>query len=338
MGTLFVFREIDVPNPLRIVLRDDDAPYGKAEETAAFTTGGTLMHKRRKLPGRRGALFHVQAVDDEPLEITGAFRDHRMGQGHADDIRRRIEQVRERANLLRITWDGHTWTGLLTSARFGQEDRGHVTYELKFDLAAPGAPERTQRVEQRADSDAVDRALTEFRRLRSLEAVQRRDAFQTFNEVMNAVEGGLDTFSDALRRVEANAALVSRQVRRVTSLGLQVQQRVAAARRMLLNMTREAARIGGQVEDAVTWDNYVGGINDGLLDAASTCRNAVEQQRRRLRQTTRLYRVKVGDTLESIAASQLGDAARAGDLGLTPSQVVVGAIVRIPANAGEVRS
>lgn len=334
MGTLFVFREIDVPDPLRVALAGDDAPYGKAEEQAAFTTGGALLHKRRKLPGRRGALFHVQAADDEPLEITGAFRDFRMGQGHADAMRRKINRIRERANLLRVTWDGQSWTALLTSAKFGQEDRGHVTYELRFDIAQPDGTSSGVPEQRRADADTVDRILADLRARRAVQQAQRADALNTLNAVMNAVESAIDAFSTALRQVEQVNDIVSRQVRRVTSLGLQAQQKCADARRTLRGMQRAAVLLRDQAQDAVAWDNYVGGLNDGLHAAAATCRDAVEQQRKRERQASRLYRVKPGDTLERIAQAMLGDAGRAGDLGLTPAQLVPGVVVRIPALNG----
>lgn len=334
MGTLFVFRELNVPDALRVALADDDAPYGKAEEQAAFVTGGALIHKRRKLPGRRGALFHVQAVDDEPLEVQGAFRDHRMGRNHADDMRKRINRIRERANLLRVSWDGQSWTALLTSAKFGQEDRGHVTYELRFDIAQPDDVPTRAPEQRRADSDTVDRILADLRARRARMAPRSADLLNTLNNVMSGVENALDTFSTTLRQVEQTTGTVSRQVRRVTSLGFQVQQRCADARRTLRTMERRALQLRDQVQDAVAWENYIGGLNDGLHNAAATCRDAVEQQRKRDRQATRLYRVKPGDTLERIAQSMLGDAGRAGDLGLTAGQVIPGAVVRIPATNG----
>lgn len=330
MGLLFVFREIDVPDPLRVTLSEDDAPYGKAEEQAAFTTGGALLHKRRKLPGRRGALFHVQAVDDEPLEINGAFRDFRMGRGHADDMRKRIERIKERANLLRVSWDGMSWTALLTSAKFGQEDRGHVTYELKFDIAQPDTAPTATVERRRADADMIDRILADFRARRAVTVAARGGFLATLNALLNRVDAAFDAFGGALRRAEQIGNLASRQVRRVTSLGLQVQQQCQQVRALLRRTAEQAAVIGGQLEDTIAWDNYTQGLHGALGSVTSATRDAVEQQRKAAQRGTRLVRVRPNDTLESIAQRLLNDPGRASELGLAPAQLVPGAIVRVP--------
>jgi nucleoid-associated protein YgaU len=54
------------------------------------------------------------------------------------------------------------------------------------------------------------------------------------------------------------------------------------------------------------------------------------EARSRMQRAVRLYRVRPGDTLEAIARSELGDASRAGDLGLSPQDLVPGALIRIP--------
>jgi hypothetical protein len=52
--------------------------------------------------------------------------------------------------------------------------------------------------------------------------------------------------------------------------------------------------------------------------------------RRRMLKADRLYLVKTGDTLESIAMARLGSPGRAGDLGIQPQALLPGKFIRIP--------
>lgn len=330
MTSAFIFKEYDLPDAMRVELRDDDAPYGRPQEVAGFETGGEVEKKRVKLPGRREPLYHVLASDDRPLVIKGAFRDYRMGSGHAKEMKKRIELMRGRANLLRLVWDGDQWTGLMVETLFGEEGPGHITYELHFDIALPpdvGAA-RPQ-PPRRGDSSSLDAILAQLR-ARPPAPVTARGLLAGINRAMTAVEGAMEGLADAQRSLENTRDNVTRQVRRVTSLGAQVQQLTQQARRSLDDTVSQAKGFYQSAKDTVEWDRYSKGLFGNLQETAYGARDANQSARSRLVTTERLYRVKPGDTLESIAREQLGDAGRAGELGLTAAQLTVGRVLRIP--------
>lgn len=329
-----IFKEFDIPGPLRCDLRDDDAPYAHVQEEAGFTDGGELSMKRIVLPGRRAPLYHVMRADDRPLVFRGAFRDYRMGAGHAKAMRNLIERMRERANLLRLAYDGMQWTVLLKETSFGEEGPGHITYELTFDVGLPpdvgGATPPARRA---GTSDALDRVLANLR-ARPPAPPQARGFLAAFNRVMRAVEGALERLTDAQRALENYRDNALRQVRRVTSLGAQVQEQTQNARRMMTDNENAAKALFTSVKDTVVWDRFKAGLFTDLRVVDTVARDATETARRRQYAPARLYRVKPGDTLESIARDQLCDASRAEELGVSAAQLYTGMILRIPAAAG----
>jgi response regulator of citrate/malate metabolism len=65
-------------------------------------------------------------------------------------------------------------------------------------------------------------------------------------------------------------------------------------------------------------------------EIADVMRQVQATARRRLQKADRLYMVKTGDTLESIALARLGSIARASEFGLLPQQLLPGRFIRIP--------
>lgn len=333
MSTTFSFREYDVPDPLRVELSEDDAPHGRPYESAGFSSGGPVRKKKVELPGRREPLYHGFKASDRPLVVSGSLRDVRMGQGHAKALRALIERVRERFNLLRITWDAEQWTGVLDETEFGHEGPGHLTYALTFDIALPpGTVGPTPAPRRRGTSDALDRVLLQLR-ARPVPPTDVGGLLDTLARGMAAVEDGLGAMGDAVRDLEARRDNLARQVRRVTTLGAQVQQQAQAVERVVRATTAEAAGAVGRVQDTVAWARWCYDRNEELREVRGSARAAMEEARVRERATERLYRVRPGDTPESIAQEQLGDASRAGDLGLTPADLTPGRVLRLPAPA-----
>jgi hypothetical protein len=332
----FIFKEFDVPNPLRVELRDDDLPEAWPHEQVGFSTGGDVVHKRHKLHGRRSPLFHVFHVDDEPIEVRGRFVDYKMGQGHAVAMRARIEAMRARANLLRVVWNGAVHTALLARAVFGEEGLGCITYELKFEIAIPdgvGDPAAQQgaqggaRPNATADTIAAARAYLAARRATPAAA---GNLLRSVNAALTAVEGAMDSLGDAMRLMEAQRDRVFRQVRRVTTLGVRVQQLAQQARRAVGACQEHMRVVSEQVLATGREDNWCFDTQARLRAAAQAARSANEAARRTAAAGTTLYRVKPGDTLESIARERLGDAGRAGEIPLGAADVTPGRVVRLP--------
>jgi hypothetical protein len=327
----FTIRELDVPDAMRVELAADDAPEGFPDEEAAFTTGGDVQHKAHRLHGRRSPLVHVFTVEDEPLEIKGRFVDYKMGRGHADAMRDKIERMRARANTLRITWGSKVWRGLLIGTRFPEEGYGYIGYELKFlVIDAPevsAAPPQASAPPASADTLAAARAYLAGR-------ARPPRMPSTFLDKLNAVLDGADSAVNAmesgLRELETQRNNVLRRVRRVTSLGTRAQVACAEAREMIRDTERQVRGIAGNVTAFADLAAWVHDTDARYLGTKAAVRAAMVAARSELNAGTRLYRVRPGDTPELIARRMLHDAGRAGELGLVPGELVAGRVIRVP--------
>lgn len=343
MSSAFVFEEFDVPDPMRVELRADDMPEGFPEDAAGFEMGGELLRKRVKLPGRREPTYHVMNVDDEPLVVKGKLTDYRMGEGHARGVRNAIETMRARANLLHITWADEQWTGLLVKALFGVQGEGHITYELTFDVAvSPDADVTILEGEPLPDSDAVDRVLAQIRARPAVPPAMPPTLAQRFGAAMAAVEGGMAKLEDGMRKLEVVRDNVVGAANRVLAIGARVQQDVRAAQDIVTGTSNSLRDIAASPLGVYEWARTTPDVMTqwatiqaqhwaSLQDAAGTARGCCAAAHKRKFGATQLYRVKTGDTADSIARMKLGDAGRAGEL--SGVRLVPGKLVRLPSAA-----
>jgi hypothetical protein len=332
MSDVFTFKEIDVPGPLKVELRSYDAPFGRPHTLAAFESGGEVKRTKTELPGRTEPVFQVRVANSQrDLEVSGAFRDFRMGAGHARAMRDAVERLRLRANLLQITWGDDTWKGLLVETKYGHEGVGHLPYTLRFEIASgPGSETAVQPVARRGGADALDAVLAQLRARRAPPAALERNFLDAFNAVMSSIDSGMEAVSDAARTGEEFANRANRAARRITSLATQVQGKVAELDSMMGGLRASAMstlRQAASVADVDAWRFSILGLGGDLKTAL---RETKAEERRREREGTKLYVVKPGDTLESIARSALGDAGRAGSLGYQPRDLIPGRLIRVP--------
>src|SRR5262245_20561896 len=106
----------DVAGGLVIELKGDDLPYGRMRELVAFESGGEvkIADNGIYMPGNTRPVLQVMQITQRPMVLKGAFRDHLFGVvGHARSMRARFEQLRYRANPVRITWESDERYGLL---------------------------------------------------------------------------------------------------------------------------------------------------------------------------------------------------------------------------------
>ena len=115
-----------------------------------------------------------------------------------------------------------------------------------------------------------------------------------------------------------------------TVVHARVQQVAAALTRTLRATTAQTAGVVRGTADVVQWHVYSAATFEVLRATRATARAAAESARAPARATSTLYRVRPGDTLESIARTELGDAGRAEELGVPPSALVPGRILRLP--------
>lgn len=338
-----VLVERDVPNPLRFEFAGTDLPFGRARTFAAFESGGKLIKERIDPPGSgNNPVFHVLVAPDRPVTIKGAFRDSQHAAvGHARDARDALMLLYRRSNLLDWTWGEERKIVLLDEPKFGEESPGDITYELTFEVANGGGPEgfvasdraRTERAPApdpmpliRAEL-AARRAELESLRMRSV----ARAAVLAIRQALDAADAACAAFqtaNDALAFLDPRGGLAAAG----RALGLSRGAQIALDEARGAYAQRRAADVVPSGDPALTvqwWQAQTAGETT-CRTAHDTIRSARASVLTRLRSASRLYRVAEGDTLESIALSQLGSSARANELGIRQDQLVPGTYIRIP--------
>jgi nucleoid-associated protein YgaU len=342
MPAPFVIEEHEVPDAIRVELAGVDLPYGSEGGPAAFEMGGDLVRDRIDLPGRPRPILHILVAPDRPLSIRGAFKDWLHARaGYAREKRDQLLEIYRRANVLALSWDGDAWLGVLDKPKFGVESAGSITYELQFEIletyGVPSIPAAATPSAPTSGAMAALRATVEARRARIAAQRLRRATRQAILTALDLATNAASRVEDAIRVVEGMAGTALQRfgsgLRRVISTARIAQDLVGAARSLIRTAVaqtevtvRTAAAIG-------SWWTEQAAVDIDLLSLLDGLRSVRAAARARLRASTRLYQVRPGDTLESIARQQLGDASRASELGVRSDQLTPGRLLRLPAAA-----
>ena len=347
--TAVVIEEVGVTDPIKITLTGDDLPKGGQRDEALWQEGGDVKvgsdPKGVWLPGRKKPIFFALYADETQRKIKGRLGDHFHGvDGYADGIKNQCERLRKRMNIVRVTWAGREFRGMLVNATWDIEGPHDLTYELTFsvgEVAEGGSPERLRAKDPNdtADSNMVTqlRADLEARRaevlalsLQQQVVVQLTTAFTQLDSVMADAES-------ALRIVEAGtlgkANRIMQSINRAISSAGAVQD--------------QAKRLADYFKDKSPSDlldasavNKLGAsmrteaVSRDTVEATKAIRDAMRsarvQQTALLRKSSRIYVVQEGDTAATIAQMVLGNRARAEELGVTQRDLVPGRKLRLP--------
>jgi len=344
-----VIEEINVPDPLRVELRDDDLPHGEQRELSAWEEGGELKLAEDEGTyllgtglGSGDPIYHVLSHKFHPRVMRGHLRDHLWGEpGHADSIIAQLEQLKLRASQVRVTWRRTGFTGLLKGTKFGREDEGQFAYELTFLVAMVDGLDDAVFVEPPyadAGVDLVEELRTELATVRA-----EQEALRLRVEARAALVSAWTQLESALTDTATAAATLDSQATPSGQRGLQSVQRVATTAQTAGQLARALAALSQSLPANVaiygTGSFELSGWAESQASTVASCRRArdimgevTRQARDRIAQASRLYRVQPGDTLDSVALSVYGSRGRALDLGLTQAQITEreGRVIRVP--------
>ena len=343
----FVIEE-SITGGRRVDLTGSDRPQGKPREKPLFSSGGPVEHQEVYLPGRKLPIYQMQQGRQRPLVITGAFRDHQfvkdggpVGTMHARAMRDSIEEIKDRMNPLRLTWGGETRTGVLTETNFGEESDHQITYELTFKIArgpttrTPDAQRATSTSQQDA-SDVIAQMREQLAARRSQVAALRQQQLTIARaaEMENSIDAADTAFATAQSNaivLEASAVAVTPAATTRAIAAMQVAQQACTATKVVVLAVPPSQAFTRPTSDGVSayWQAQYGTASD-LDVAAGQLQQLATAARARVTQAVRVYVVRPGDTLESIARQTLGDASRGGDLGVRADQLAPGLVIRIP--------
>jgi len=338
MPTQIVIEEIEVPNPRRIVLESYDLPHGRPRVEAAFESGGETQRKRFDLPvapGQSRTIMHIGASpDSKPFVLKGAWRDHHSGRsGHARLMRDRFEELRRRANQVRVQWAGDTRTCMLVETVFGEEGEHDITFELHFEVLL-GVRNDATRADAPAPSATTTTATTREQLGRQRDRMNRLQAragalTQAQNAIGNAM-GRLAEVERAAGEVERQTRVVGAQIRRVLSLASGAQRMMLQAQGAVRALRSETVLAVRDATNTLEFWRTQTETLAAITSVINALRDLIASFRTRVRRNVRLYMVRAGDTLESIALRTLGSAARANELGVRADDLRPGYVIRLP--------
>lgn len=332
MTTPVILEEVSAA-PLRLVLDGPDLPFSKPREHAAWDSGGEHRHTRVDLDGATEPFVQQHGATERDLVLSGAFRDHQHARpGHARAQRDLAERIRVRGRQLRVTWEGDERLCLLTATSFGEESRSEITYQLTLLVLRAPARARAAQTRPSIGSDRLARSGARVApRATELEHLPvRRSALDQLRAALTNVSAAMTRAQNAVRDVEAGVRQAATYARRAVGVVQSAQQTIREAVAVVRSAQSEAVLLSQQAGSVVEWFRWQFGTLAILDELGADLWQSTRDLRSRLTAATRLYTVREGDTLESIARTQLGSAARAGELGVRADQLVPGLVIRIP--------
>lgn len=351
----FVFKEdISSLTAITVTLDDTDMPFGRPREVTAFQSGGKIDIAQGGIynPGSDRVILQMMAVRENRLVVRGHFRDRiRAGAqkqtnnspepNHARYMRDLIERVKRRANKLKISWNGDERSGVLEETSFNEEGPHDIAYTLTFFIATPptGSQEDTRNLAQPTPSIEDLRsqmaAAHAQQQADMLELATNAAAVAGLSNALGFVANAIDALGVLTTTIERQVLATPQQVavaaNNVNSSAQSVQTQIQAINDAgYEGIPPDQAMVNQNVDEYMRWWVWYSNTQVQLDQEMDAMRQIRLQAMQQVRKTTRLYRVLDGDTLESIALSQLGSKARASDLGTRQDRLVPGTYIRIP--------
>ena len=339
----FVIKETVGQNRVTVTLDNHDSPFGAPRKHEIFALGGENERHLIRLDGRQTPIIHTRYTMWEPAVVKGHLRDHFTAgettndRGTGQEIVQKLSQSLENQRLCEITIGPWTWRVFPKKFRLPVEGLNDFTYELTFDVlirpgyTAPRPPDDDGIFQFPFDITAEIQAILAADRI----ALVTQQIIVTSMVLLLASYAAVDNaLSDTMAAAQAfeNAP---------TNATAEARQMGSKAHQAKVQCDLLGAMLDSADPATVLTTTEAAGVASFQAQCYSASLNVAECKKRmrglqytankRVRSTTTIYKVGPGDTLDSIATSQLGSAGRAGDLGLREQDLVSGKLIRIPA-------
>lgn len=317
-GNAFTIEEVESADggaPVRVVLKGRDAPLGGRGSGGAFDLAPEVRQSAFYYPGQNTPSRQVMGVKYDPLVIRGNLQDRGVP-GRARELAERLESLALRGRRLRITWGPWAFFGLMDKPKLSPEGLRDINYEVSLHLDGRDLPSSALAVATPVETtpDALGEDVASG--LKRTEDVDKSALMPSEKYALAATEtvyldaGAaltvlLTGLSDALTITDAEAGRVTATAR--------VASREALGYALAVTAVPAPAHRGW--ERAVAWQRASVAAAEGAWDVSDAAVTAAERLDRITRgEVERRYDVRDGDTLESIARTELGDALRAGEI------------------------
>jgi len=109
---------------------------GRAAPRAPWTFGGTQRTKRTDYTGARTPSVQVLGPSKKPQTLEGTFDDRYNFPGYAKAEQRRLEDMIDRGNLCRVSFQGQAFVGIFTEQTYPYRRDWQIGYSIVFDVHA----------------------------------------------------------------------------------------------------------------------------------------------------------------------------------------------------------
>jgi len=346
-----------------IFLEADDAPHGQPRDEPGWDEGGEVKYEAKQYPGRKRKSYFGLYWMPAMRVFHGALRSHLDGRDYRKDRpadNTRIGRARALAELLELLgrrfsvcdvhWGDEKFVGVLVKASFKREGPEDYRYELGFDVdevsgqeTADASQTESPRTNQPL-SDIIRELQAMMAEARARIAVARVEARVRAAVLLTlkTVDAGLEDAVSAARSLSTASVGTGRQFlalaqRFQSSCGnVQIAAKALGDQFSLLSADAGAFRdsVSGEVAPTAAETAEIASLQADTLAAVlymrARLRIARAEASARVQPKQRTYRVQAGDTLESIASTQLGSRARGADLGVREQDLVPGSLIPLP--------
>ena len=320
-ASAWTFEEVDSADggaPLRVVLKGKDAPLGGRGSGGAFDLVVEVRQNAFYYPGQDTPSRQVSGVKYQPLTIRGNLQDRGVV-GRARELGERLQRLATRKRRLRITWGPWAYFGLMDSVKLSPEGLRDVNYECTVHIDGPDLPNTALAVAIPVETTPDDLGAAATDGMEATKAVDDAAKGALLSSEKYALAVTQETYLDAgaalgtlLAGLSGAVAITDAEAGRVTAAG-RAASREALGYALAVTAVPVPAHRGW--ERAVAWQRASVAAAEGAWDVSDAAVTAAERLDRITRgEVERRYDVRDGDTLESIARDELGDALRAGEI------------------------
>lgn len=293
---------------------------GNLMPVVPFSYGGNLRKTKTYYAGNAEPSVQILGTEEKDVKIKGMFKDKRYQdptfRGVAYEISKRIDALRLRGNLVRISLGEH-WVryGYLDESHFDLETLARISYELTFTIVSFTEPTKTYIV---GDAKKVPVEINQ-------ELIAAAEAFQaTYSSIPSEIPTSLSTelngivsdvasvigkvtsyIDDVLSTVED----VQQALNKAKSLVQYAIDKVQQYRRRIGNIVMSAENFGNPIPTRYANATFLYGMSHETTSLSAYLAQ-LKERLAALTATLPLARhlVQDGDTLHTLAAKYYNDA------------------------------
>lgn len=331
----WTFTQLTGSDPKTFVLTGYAAPFGRPRSKPVVTTGTTLRRKQTRYPGNSGTpTTHLFGTLKRPMELKGRWMDKKLGVGSAERNFRLMTEMINDQRPVRITWgELLSYVGWLDEIEvewegLGSDNNGTLATECAWILRLLIDEDEfeSHKPTIKDNSRLVADTTAEIQAWLNTAAPQMAHSLPSLDAVTGEIFDSLDDLISNVTQFGAAAISIANSINNVETAAFNELERLRAGlhefktavltlRDTVDNISIDSMIVDRSVEDDIAWLTFQSSSNKQTTDLLNkiAIADAAAEVAAALRIKT-TYQAKPGDSWESIALAQYGNASRAGDI------------------------